>query len=113
MFKEDSLAFVQDRLRHHYVGTGREALRQRPRVTRRVVAELGKGEGRTFERVDATVEVRCARGSLWITHDGDPKDVILAPGDSYRAERRDAMHVFAMQPAAFEIEFEDEVTAAH
>jgi hypothetical protein len=113
MVKEYSLAFVQERLRHHYVGPGREALRQRPRVTRRVVAELGKGEGRMFERVDASVEVRCARGSLWITHDGDPKDVILAPGESYRAERREAMHVFATQPAVFEIQFVDELTPAH
>lgn len=112
MDTEDALRFVEDRLRHHHAGpvTRDFRLRHPRRVTRRFVAAMRKGEARTFERVDASVMVRCARGSLWITHDGDPKDVILAPRESYRAEREDAMHVFAMQDCVLEIEFEDEAT---
>jgi len=52
--------------------------------------------------------VRCAEGRLWITHDGDPKDVVLDARQSYRAEREDPMRVHALAPCVVEIEFEDE-----
>jgi hypothetical protein len=112
MYKEDSLHFAEQRLRRHHASplTRDLRLRHRPRVTRRFAAHMRKGEARTFERVDSSVLVCCDRGSLWITHDGDPKDVILSPRESYRAEREDAMHVFAMQDCLLEIEFEDEAT---
>ncbi|HEX2543925.1 MAG TPA: DUF2917 domain-containing protein [Ramlibacter sp.] len=112
MNKEDSLHFAQERLRDNSLSfpLSRDlGLRQRPRVTRRLVAEMAKGEARTFEHVNETVMICCTTGSLWITHDGDPKDVFLSVGQSYRAERDDAMHVFAMQASLLEIEFEDDV----
>lgn len=115
MYKEDSLQFVQERLRHDRSSPLTRELRLRPpaRVTRRFALEMDEGEARTFERVDATVALRCAQGSLWITHDGDPKDVILNAHDSYRAEREDSMHLFALKPCVFEIEFEDDVLTEH
>jgi len=108
----DTLQFVEERLRHHHVAPRTRDLRlnRPPRVKRRFAVRMHKGEARTFERVDASVLVCCARGSLWITHDGDPKDVILAPRESYRAEREDAMHLFALQDSMLEVEFEDEAT---
>jgi hypothetical protein len=110
MNKEDSLQFVQERLRHNHSLLTRELrLRDAPRVTRRFAVEVDKGENYLFERVDASVAVHCARGSVWITHDGDPKDIILSGGEEYRAQREDAMHVYALQPCVLEIEFEDEV----
>jgi hypothetical protein len=111
MNKEDSLQFVQERLRHNPSSPITRELRMHrpPRVTRRFVASMDKGEHRTFERVDDTVLVCCASGSLWITHDGDPKDVILSGGETYRAQREQAMHVFSMSDCLLEIEFEDEV----
>ena len=112
MYKEDSMQFVQERLRHDTASSlAREfRLRPLPRVKRRFVVEMNPGEGRTFERVDESVYVRCSTGSLWITHDGDPKDVILHPRESYRAQRPEPMHVFALQHCVLEIEFEDDVT---
>jgi len=114
MDKEDSLQFVQERLRHNHSPRYR-ALHLYPhaRVTRRFAVEMEQGEARCFDPVDASVLVCCARGSVWITHDGDPKDVILAAHESYRAERDDAMHVFALQPCVIEIEFEDDVLYRH
>ena len=105
------MQFVQERLRHHHHPPLTRSLGtvSRPRVTRRFVVEMERGEARLFERVDATVSVTCARGSLWITHDGDPKDVILHAHQCYRAERTDPMHVFALEATLLEIEFEDEV----
>jgi hypothetical protein len=85
--------------------------RRRPRVTRRLAIELAQGEASVFERVDGSVQVHCAAGSLWITHDGDCKDVVLGPQQSYCAEREQAMHLFALAPCVIELEFEDEVLA--
>jgi hypothetical protein len=109
MKREDSFQFVQDRLRHTHSALRRELhLKPPPRVTRRFAVEVERGEHRTFERVDSSLMVKCTGGSVWITHDGDPKDIILEAGDSYRAEREDAMHVFALKPCLLEIEFDDD-----
>jgi hypothetical protein len=114
MKSEDPLQFVQERLRASSASPlyRQLRLRERVRVTRRLAVELGRGCARVFDRVNGSVMVRCARGSLWITHDGDPKDVILSEQQSYRAERENAMHVFALQPCVLEIEFEDEALPA-
>ena len=106
------MRFVQDRLRHDPTASlAREfRLRPLPRVKRRFVVKMQRGEARTFERVDDSVHVHCSTGSLWITHDGDPRDVILEGSESYRADREEAMHVFALRDCVLEIEFEDDVT---
>jgi hypothetical protein len=44
-------------------------------------------------------EIACLRGSLWITHDGDPKDVVLEAGQSYRSDRRARMLIQALEDA--------------
>jgi hypothetical protein len=114
MNKEDSLQFVHERLRHNHSALAREfRLSRPPRVTRRFAVDMAQGEAHMFETVDPSFLVRCASGSVWITHDGDPKDVILVPGESYRAEREDAMHVFALSDCVLEIEFEDDIIAEH
>lgn len=112
MLKEDSMRFVQERLRGDAAfSIGREfRLRPPARVKRRIVVEMEQGEARSFERVDASLYLRCSSGSLWITLDGDPKDVILDARSSWRADREGAMHVYALQPCVLEIEFEDDVT---
>src|SRR6476620_1641362 len=106
MNKEDSLQFVQERLRYNHASALHRELHMFPptRVKRRFAVEIPRGEHRGFERVDDSVAVHCTSGSLWITHDGDPKDVILVPGEYYRAEREDAMHVFALSDCVLEIE---------
>jgi hypothetical protein len=113
MHTEDALRFAQERLRHHGLPLGRAlGFEQAPRVLRRFAVELGKGETQVFERVDSSVLVRCATGSIWITHDGDCKDVILLAGEGYRADREEAMHLFALADCVLELEFEDEPLSA-
>ena len=111
MNKEDSLQFVHERLRHNGSPFAREfRLRQMPRVTRRFAIELEQGEAHVFEHVDRSFTVYCTTGGVWITHDGDPKDVVLITGEHYRAEREDPLHLYALTPVVLEIEFEDDVT---
>jgi len=35
--------------------------------------------------------VECVSGTLWITQDGDRRDVILAPGDAFDFDREGAL----------------------
>ena len=42
------------------------------------------GGGRLFDLPDAAaVRVRCTAGSLWITLDHEPRDIVLVPGESF------------------------------
>ena len=110
MKQDDSLQFVRERLRHNHSPLHRELHLVPPeRIRRRFAVELEKGAARRFDHVGRTVLVCCASGSVWITHDGDPKDIILGPRETYHVDREDAMHVFAMQDCMLEIEFEDDL----
>ena len=32
--------------------------------------------------------VECVSGSLWVTQDGDPRDIVLEPGESFAFDQR-------------------------
>jgi len=55
-----------------------------------------------FEVADASsARITCTAGCLWLTLDHDPRDVILAPGDSF--ETRDARRalLYALEGSTF------------
>lgn len=43
--------------------------------------------------------VECLRGCLWITHDGDARDIVLNHGDRYIADRDARMLIQALEPS--------------
>jgi len=45
------------------------------------------------------LEVVCLQGTLWITHDGDQKDVVLECGQTYATDRNARMLVHALDAA--------------
>jgi hypothetical protein len=45
------------------------------------------------------LEVVCLQGTLWITHDGDVKDIVLERGQRYAADRNARMLVHALDAA--------------
>ncbi|MBI5275404.1 MAG: DUF2917 domain-containing protein [Burkholderiales bacterium] len=104
--------FFTQRLHSLHHPRPRFALRRPERVTRRVCLKLARGATEVIPDVDGSIVVRCARGSVWITHDGDPKDVILQPQQTYQAERDDPMRMHALQACVLEIQFEDEAAGA-
>jgi hypothetical protein len=52
-------------------------------------AEVGRGG----------LEVRCARGALLVTVEGDPVDHELSPGEAFVASRRGRLVAWALEPA--------------
>jgi hypothetical protein len=70
-------------------------------ATRARTIEIGADKVISF---DARLgqEVLCTRGYLWITQDGDPRDVFVVPGQRFFFDRRGVAVVHAMHaPGAF------------
>lgn len=59
--------------------------------------ELAKRELMAIE-VACDDLIECESGELWITREG-PRDIILAAGESYRAQGREALVVSALRPS--------------
>jgi hypothetical protein len=58
-----------------------------------------------FEITDAgVVRILCTAGSLWLTLDHDPRDVILQAGDSFQAEGPRRLLLYAFEPSTFALE---------
>ena len=71
-------------------------------VDQDVVRSLGKGE--LMVAPDPLgLRVDCFSGSLWITHDGDRKDLILEAGQSYPCLRNSRMLVYALAKASVRV----------
>jgi hypothetical protein len=49
-------------------------------------------------------DVHCDKGSLWLTFDGDPRDVILIAGQAHRCDRNTRLIVQALDEARLRIE---------
>ena len=45
--------------------------------------------------------IECLSGSLWITQDGDSRDIVLAPGDSFSLDRAGDALISALDDSRF------------
>ncbi|HVE54474.1 MAG TPA: DUF2917 domain-containing protein [Ramlibacter sp.] len=55
-----------------------------------------------FEIPDASsVRILCTAGCLWVTLDGDPRDVVLYPGDSFDGRPSRRALIYAFEASAF------------
>jgi hypothetical protein len=63
---------------------------------------LGKGRiRRLHETRPYDHRVECLSGALWITQDGDSRDIILAPGDSFSFDRIGDALISALEDSRF------------
>ena len=69
----------------------------RPRITRWFAAHVAQGRTRVIEAPPGRVTVHCRDGEAWITHDGDPRDVLLEANQAYTAGDRRRMRVHALK----------------
>jgi hypothetical protein len=61
---------------------------------------LRLARGQTLKVIDALGStVRCAEGSVWITEENAPQDVVLEPGAAYRLSRPGLALVHALGDA--------------
>ena len=76
-----------------------------PATTRRPVASAGPSSQSLHKTATLVVRnpmgvtVECIQGSLWLTHDGDCKDIILEAGQRYSSATRGRLLVHALEPA--------------
>ena len=68
----------------------------RPRVTRWYAAHVRHGATREIAPPPGRVTVHCRDGEAWITHDGDPKDVVLQARESYTVTSGSRMTLHAL-----------------
>ena len=59
---------------------------------------------RLFDIADAAgVQIRCTAGSLWLTLDHDPRDIVLAAGESFTTPEHRRALLYALEPATVEL----------
>ncbi len=80
-----------------------------PAITRRSVAPAGPSSKLLYKnstlvvRNPMGVTVECIQGSLWLTHDGDCKDIILEAGQRYSSATRGRLLVHALDTAQVQL----------
>ena len=45
--------------------------------------------------------VECLTGALWVTQDGDPRDIVLEPGESFAFDHRGDALISALSDSRF------------
>jgi hypothetical protein len=51
----------------------------------------------------AGVGIECRSGSVWVTLDHDPRDIVLAPGERFEADQHRRMLVSALEPSCITV----------
>lgn len=69
----------------------------RSRVTRWFVERVPEGATREIAPPPGRVTVHCRSGEAWITHDGDPRDVLLQEKETYVADTRRRLMVHSLR----------------
>ena len=50
-----------------------------------------------------SVQITCHTGSLWVTLDDDPRDIVLNPGDSFLTTEHRRALIYAMEESSLRV----------
>ena len=62
--------------------------------------QLAKGRIRRVHRPVGR-RIECVSGSLWITQDGDPRDIVLSAGESFAFDHKGDALISALDDSSF------------
>lgn len=79
------------------LGREERMLAPRPRVTRRLAVHVPRGTTQELPRAGGRVQVHCRSGEVWLTHDGDPRDVVLKADQTHCLDRMDRLTAHALR----------------
>lgn len=80
---------------------------RRPRVTRWFAGQVRAGATREIPHRAGRTIIHCREGEAWITHDGDPRDVVLRADQSYAVDNGGRMTLHALRAdCVFEVQVE-------
>jgi hypothetical protein len=66
--------------------------------------DLSLAHQATFQVTDAAgVQIACHRGSLWVTLDGDPRDIVLDEGQRFVATEHRRALIYALAPSSLSL----------
>jgi hypothetical protein len=51
----------------------------------------------------AGTQIRCEKGTLWLTQDNDVRDIVIAAGEQFTADRKGTVLVYALADASFSV----------
>lgn len=68
-------------------------------MTRSEIVEIDLAKRALVRLESGVLEVDCQAGSLWITQDNTPRDIILSPGQHFIPADDAPMVVYALEPA--------------
>ncbi len=83
-------------------GAWLQALRARPAATTQA-ADLDKGATLWVDQPLAR-QVQCVQGTLWLTFDGEPQDVVLEAGQSLVCPHGSRLAIHALAPSCVQVQ---------
>lgn len=76
--------------------------------------DLALAHAAIFEVTDAAgVQISCREGSLWLTLDGDARDIVIAAGESFTATEHRRALVYALTPSSLSVAVAPNTAPAH
>ena len=78
----------------------------RAKVCRLYALGIPAGGTRSLRPLPGRMTVHCRSGRVWITHDGEFRDVVLDARESYRVDSDRLMRLHALDAAGVEIQID-------
>lgn len=82
------------------LGRDTHLLSGRPQVTRWLALGVAANTTRELPRANGRLVVHCRRGQVWITHDGEARDIVLRTDECYVVTGEGRMTAHAMNADA-------------